>query len=67
MEHLFVKTAFPPEELSDLQLLLDDITSQAWFDPYDGANVLQQRYGRVARARQTPRKNRGNRPGSYLL
>ncbi|WP_119258556.1 hypothetical protein [Shinella zoogloeoides] len=44
MDHLFVKTAFQPEELSDLKLLFDDITSQPWFDPSDGAKEAFARY-----------------------
>jgi len=32
MHHLFVKSAFQPEELNDLKALFDDITGQPWFD-----------------------------------
>ena len=43
-DHLFVKTAFQPEELSDLKVLFDDITSQPWFDSSDGAREAFARY-----------------------
>ncbi|WP_439631761.1 hypothetical protein [Shinella sp.] len=44
MDHLFVKTAFEPEELSGLKALFDEITSQRWFDMSDEAKEAFARY-----------------------
>lgn len=44
MDHIFVKTAFQPEELSALKLLFEEITSQPWFDLSDGAKEAFAKY-----------------------
>jgi hypothetical protein len=44
MDHIFVKSAFEPEELSSLKSLFDGITSQPWFDPSDGAKEAFAKY-----------------------
>lgn len=44
MDHIFVKTAFQPEELNALRALFDDITSQPWFDLSGGAKEAFAKY-----------------------
>ena len=44
MDHIFVKTAFEPEELHGLKLLFDEITAQPWFEPSDGAREAFAKY-----------------------
>ncbi len=44
MDHLYVKTVFQPQELKNLKLLFDEISSQVWFDQSDGAKEAFAKY-----------------------
>lgn len=44
MKHVFVKSAFEPEELAELKATFDNITSQPWFDQSEGAKAAFAKY-----------------------
>lgn len=44
MDHIFVKTAFEPEELDRLKSLFDEITLQPWFDQSNAAKEAFAKY-----------------------